>query len=260
MFKKVKYENGKREIYIGNFRVLKYFKQSQYLEYQISEAVSHKLFFIKTKGIDYFKNLLKRAFVAEKYQKLFYDFFLRSQKGEELVFIDAGAHAGVFSDIALASGGICYAFEPNIYLHAFLKDLYKDNEKLILSNKAVSNKNSTTIFYDEGTNAVGQGGGIIKTSHCSHKESGYEVELTDFCEFLREILKKHKKITLIKIDIEGAEFDVLDALIEQKLYENIEYIMVETHERFFENPSQKINTLKEKITQNNITNIFLDWI
>lgn len=67
MFKKVKYENGKREIYIGNFRVLKYFKQSQYLEYQISEAVSHKLFFIKTKGIDYFKNLLKRAFVAEKY-------------------------------------------------------------------------------------------------------------------------------------------------------------------------------------------------
>ncbi len=77
---------------------------------------------------------------------------------------------------------------------------------------------------------------------------------------MREILKKHKKITLIKIDIEGAEFDVLDALIEQKLYENIEYIMVETHERFFENPSQKINTLKEKITQNNITNIFLDWI
>lgn len=258
MFKKVKYENGKREIYIGNFRVLKYFKQSQYLEYQISEAVSHKLFFIKTKGIDYFKNLLKRAFVAEKYQKLFYDFFLRSQKGEELVFIDAGAHAGVFSDIALASGGICYAFEPNIYLHAFLKDLYKDNEKLILSNKAVSNQNSTTIFYDGGQDVVSEDAGIIKTNW--HKESGYEVELIDFCEFLREILKKHKKITLIKIDIEGAEFDVLDALIEQKLYENIEYIMVETHERFFENPSQKINTLKEKITQNNITNIFLDWI
>lgn len=258
MFKKVKYENGKREIYIGNFRVLKYFKQSQYLEYQISEAVSHKLFFIKTKGIDYFKNLLKRAFVAEKYQKLFYDFFLRSQKGEELVFIDAGAHAGVFSDIALASGGICYAFEPNIYLHAFLKDLYKDNEKLILSNKAVSNQNSTTIFYDGGQDVVSEDAGIIKTNW--HKESGYEVELIDFCEFLREILKKHKKITLIKIDIEGSEFDVLDALIEQKLYENIEYIMVETHERFFENPSQKINTLKEKITQNNITNIFLDWI
>lgn len=43
MFRKVKYENGKREIYIGKFRVLKYFKQSQYLEYQISEAVFDKV-------------------------------------------------------------------------------------------------------------------------------------------------------------------------------------------------------------------------
>lgn len=65
---------------------------------------------------------------------------------------------------------------------------------------------------------------------------------------------------MLKWILKELNFDVLDALIEQKLYENIEYIMVETHERFFENPSQKINTLKEKITQNNITNIFLDWI
>ncbi|XAK01940.1 FkbM family methyltransferase [Campylobacter coli] len=259
MFRKVKYKDGKREIYIGKFRVLKYFRQSQYLEYKFSEVFEAVICKgIYAKGIDHFKILLKRASVAEKYQKLFFDFFLRSQKGEELVFIDAGAHAGVFSDIALASGGICYAFEPNIYLYAFLKDLYKDNEKLILSNKAVSNQNSTTIFYDDGEDVVGQGAGIIKTNW--HKESGYEVELIDFCEFLHKILKKYKKITLIKIDIEGAEFDVLDALIEQKLYEHIEYIMVETHERFFENPSQKINTLKEKIIQNNITNIFLDWV
>lgn len=49
---------------------------------------------------------------------------------------------------------------------------------------------------------------------------------------------------------------MLDSLIEQKLYENVEYIMVETHERFFENPKEKIENLKEKIAKNNIQNIF----
>ncbi len=117
---------------------------STYLRNDIIEA-NHS-----EKGIYHFQHLLRRCHIAGRYYKLFYDFFLRSQKGEELVFIDAGAHAGVFNDVALASGGICYAFESNIYLHAFLKDLYKDNKKLILSNKAVSNQNSTTIFYDGG--------------------------------------------------------------------------------------------------------------
>lgn len=65
---------------------------------------------------------------------------------------------------------------------------------------------------------------------------------------------------MIKLDIEGAEFDILNDLIDQKLYKKIEYIMVETHERFFNDGIQKINLLKEKIRKNNITNIFLDWI
>ena len=82
--------------------------------------------------------------------------YLRAQKGEKLVFIDGGAHRGVFSDVCLALGGICYAFEPNIYLSVPL--------------------------------------------------------------------------------------------------------MVETHERFFENPRDKIEPLREKIAQNHIANIFLDWI
>ncbi|EKH7232394.1 FkbM family methyltransferase [Campylobacter upsaliensis] len=167
-----------------------------------------------------------------KYRHIFYDFYLRSSRGEEVVFIDGGTHAGVFSDVALASGGICYAFEPNIYLAAFLKNLYKDNERLILKEQAISHKNEKAIFYNMEDDVISSGNSIISMPKAKQK-SAYEVDMIDFCEFITKLIKKHGKIAFVKLDIEGAEFDVLNALIEKNLYENIEYIMVETHERFF---------------------------
>ncbi|EAH5552728.1 FkbM family methyltransferase [Campylobacter upsaliensis] len=173
--------------------------------------------------------------------------------------MDGGTHAGVFSDVALASGGICYAFEPNIYLAAFLKNLYKDNERLILKEQAISHKNEKAIFYNMNEDVVSSGNSIISMPKAKQK-SAYEVQIIDFCEFIAELIQKHGKIAFVKLDIEGAEFDVLNALIEKNLYKNIEYIMVETHERFFDNPKEKIGILKEKIAKKQIKNIYLDWV
>ena len=210
----------------------------------------------------HFQFLLNRAYVAPKYHKIFYDFYLRSQKGESLIFIDGGCHNGVFSDIALACGGIVYAFEPNVYLCAFLRNLYKDNPRFILHDKAIATKNAKTIFYNVLDDMVSQGASIVEFgADCvGIQEGGYAVEMIDFCAFVREIVAKQGKIHFIKLDIEGAEFEVLDAFIAQDLHKNVEYIMVETHERLFDNPNAKISALKAQIADKNITNIYLDWI
>lgn len=275
MFKKIKYDSGKREIYFGKKKIFQYVNQNKFVEFveKLTNNLTHTYSSTlnTNKIIDDLKNggggfyafafLLKRANVACKYHKIFYDFYLRSQNNEKLVFVDGGCHNGVFSDIALACGAISYAFEPNIYLCAFLKNLYKNNPDFILSQRAISNKNDKTIFYDLADDVVSQGASIIKSNtRIDLQKQGYEVWMVDFCEFIKELLQKHGKINFIKLDIEGAEFDVLDAFIEQKLWENIEYIMVETHERLFDNPNEKLNTLKSKISKNNISNIYLDWI
>ncbi|WP_455948747.1 FkbM family methyltransferase [Helicobacter pullorum] len=253
------YKQEMRDLYLKQNQEMQTFIQNQ--KQEIMRHVNNRSSAIRLdmvesqqskEGIYHFQYLLGRAHIAGKYYEIFYEFYLQNQNGKKVVFVDCGAHAGVFSDVALACGGICYAFEPNKYLYAFLRDLYKGNEKLILSNQAVSNKNGKTTFYTYASNAVSDGAGIMR----NNLGVGYEVEMLDFCEFLKDIIQKHHKISLIKIDIEGAEFDVLDSLIEQKLYENVEYIMVETHERFFENPKEKIENLKNKIAKNNIQKYF----
>lgn len=255
MFRKIKHTNGLREIYLGKLRICKYTNMKRYLKYQCELLQNAQM----RGGVSYFNFLLERAEIRPKYRHIFYDFYLRSSRGEEVVFIDGGTHAGVFSDVALASGGICYAFEPNIYLAAFLKNLYKDNERLILKEQAISHKNEKVIFYNMDDDVISDGNSIISMPKAKQK-SAYEVDMIDFCEFITKLIKKHGKIAFVKLDIEGAEFDVLNALIEKNLYENIEYIMVETHERFFDNPKEKIGILKEKIAKKQIKNIYLDWV
>ena len=87
--------------------------------------------------------------------------------------------------MALASGGICYAFEPNIYLVAFLKDLYKDNERLILKEQAISHKNEKTIFYNMEGDVISDGNSIISMPKAKQK-STYEVDMI-------ELLRIHHK-------------------------------------------------------------------
>lgn len=180
------YKQEMRDLYLKQNQEMQTFIQNQ--KQEIMRHINNRSSAIRLdmvesqqskEGIYHFQYLLRRAHIAGKYYEIFYEFYLQNQNGKKVVFVDCGAHAGVFSDVALACGGICYAFEPNKYLYAFLRDLYKGNEKLILSNQAVSNKNGKTTFYTYASNAVSDGAGIMR----NNLGVGYEVEMLDFCEF-----------------------------------------------------------------------------
>lgn len=158
-----------------------------------------------------------------------------------------------------------HGFEPNVYLCAFLRTLYKDEPRFVLHENAIFTANEKTFFHNYFGDVVSAGNSIVaydsdKNEYKNSQNDGYEVQMIDFAAFLKEIYEKHGKIALIKLDIEGAEFAVLDALLEQNLHECAEFIMVETHERVFENPQKVIGDLKAKLEAKGAGNIFLDWI
>lgn len=207
-----------------------------------------------------FQMLLMRAMVAPCYHKIFYDFFYRHTQGEEIVIIDGGVHCGVFSDLALACGAKVYGFEPNRYLAAFLKKLYAQNPQFVFFEQAIGTQNEIVHFLNDGESVVSAGAGVVENVCVNHRPTHYDVQSIDFVEFLRHLRTQHPRIHLMKLDIEGAEFAVLEQLLQTDLLNQIDFVMVETHERFFDNPHEKIQHLKNKIQAKNLKNIYLDWV
>jgi hypothetical protein len=72
------------------------------------------------------------------------------------------------------------------------------------------------------------------------------------------VLEAHRHIRLIKIDIEGGEYDIMDQILSQA--DKIDYILLETHERKSEAFMKKNEELLEKIKYSGAAHkIFTDW-
>lgn len=59
---------------------------------------------------------------------------------------------------------------------------------------------------------------------------------------------RHKKIDVLKMDIEGAEFDVIDEIIESRI--EFEQLCVEIHHRFFENGIDLVKKMIRRLNEN----------
>ncbi len=127
--------------------------------------------------------------------------------------IDIGANMGhiLMEIVAAAPKGHHFAFEPIPDLFASLKKKYSKNTTVY--NYALSaKKGSTTFNYYPGRPAVS---GFLERN----KLIGQEPTLLSVqMERLDDLIPEHIKIDLIKIDVEGAEYQVL--LGAKKVLEN----------------------------------------
>ena len=71
---------------------------------------------------------------------------------------------------------------------------------------------------------------------------------------------KENQIDLIKIDIEGAEVELINYIIDSGSIDNIKQIICEVHDKKYKFLSEKTNLLRQKIIDNNLSDkINLDW-
>ncbi|KUJ51985.1 FkbM family methyltransferase [Chryseobacterium sp. JAH] len=124
------------------------------------------------------------------------------------VFIDIGANIGLFSLNAseiVGEKGKVYAFEAFPSNYRQFKENISINkfENIIPENKAISNQNSTIeILYNEKDRNIGMASAFLKDF-----TSNEVVECTTLDQYSDD--HNINKIALIKIDIEGSEYDAL---------------------------------------------------
>lgn len=185
--------------------------------------------------------------------------FSELQKGD--IAIDCGANVGKVTKLMAETGAKVHAFEPDPNAFRVLSETCAKLSSVTLHPCAVSKTEGNMNLYfreeqplDPITYSVGSTLLASKTDvDASHHVSVPVVSLSKF-------IKGFERIRLLKIDIEGAECDVLEDLLEKKLVQKIDLLLVETHEAWIPETIPRLDQIKKQLKAGRHRHVFLNWI
>jgi FkbM family methyltransferase len=204
--------------------------------------------------------------VAQGLDGITKEFFQKKISKDDIV-IDCGAHIGQETVFFGRLGATVYAFEPGSFAFKKLQEnlaKYSLNNNCYIYNAAVGTTNTKAKLFLKKQNEQFPESETISTYSSSLISEKVNVDLANFeevnvidiVEFINGI---GKKVKLLKMDVEGSEYDILKKIIDTKIYEQIDYIAVETHADRIPSFQLKHDEIVSLINEKKITNIYLNW-
>lgn len=171
----------------------------------------------------------------------FYKNFNYLKLDKNCTILDFGANIG---SVSLYLSDIfdpkIYCYEPNPECFEYLKKIFKNNKKIKIYNKGVSNKSQKLKLYLSKENKISFFDGA---SYDKEKRNVFSKNyFTTNTENVDKILSKHKSIDLLKVDVEGWEYKIIHSII-RNIYK-IKVVFVELHNSSFEQKKLYFKTLK----------------
>ena len=156
---------------------------------------------------------------------------------ENSLVFDVGGYKGQgASDIFSMYLPTIYIFEPHTEYAKELEKRFKKNNKIKVFNFGLSNKNCDDYLYfnDDGS-----------TLFLKNKQKE-RVKLESLSIFIKK--NNIKKIDLLKLNIEGGEYDVLDDLIKSGLLNIITNLQIQFH-NFFPDAKKRMLGIQREISK-----------
>ena len=180
--------------------------------------------------------------------------------------MDCGANMGVVTAVLAATGADVLAYEPDPYAFSILEQKFANTPNVTLVNAAVGVGAGTIRLMRADNFGDNPDGASVKSTILDggrriDAENAVEVTLLDFPTLVRAHVAARGEIAFIKMDIEGAELDILETLDREDLFTNIRALVAETHERKFKDLRDRYKTLRETVAAKYPAGkVNLDWI
>ncbi|RJP28125.1 MAG: FkbM family methyltransferase [Candidatus Omnitrophota bacterium] len=175
------------------------------------------------------------------------------------LFLDVGAGIGLIClPVAMACNGLeVYAFEPERINSENLEynlGLNKNiSGKINVVKKAAYNKNSTVLFNGLNAQSINSGQAHIELS--ASGDTCYKVEAVTLDSFFE---KTGKHPDVVKIDVEGAEFEVLEGMKNILRNRYVKAMIIEMHAGFLTKDPDSDKFRMYRLLKDNDFNLF--WL
>jgi FkbM family methyltransferase len=146
--------------------------------------------------------------------------------------LDLGANLGVFTEKLARTGATVHAYEPDPYAFDIAQKRVASFPNVTLHNQAVAFTGGTftmrrSVKFDRKPAAATGSSTIVFNDPKKFKADGFEVKVVAF----RDVLASLGRVAIVKMDIEGAEFDILRDIFAHPADFDIDALYCETHER-----------------------------
>uniref|UniRef100_A0A7V6CEM5 FkbM family methyltransferase n=1 Tax=Thermodesulfobacterium geofontis TaxID=1295609 RepID=A0A7V6CEM5_9BACT len=159
------------------------------------------------------------------------------------VFYDIGGSFGFYTYLALEFCKEVHYFEPVPFVFEIVKYNLKNESRVTLNNVAIGKSNKIAWLYILNSNTSRST--IVKNSEKLHSYKKIEIKVISLEEYIHQTSSKP---TIIKLDVEGAELEVIEGAI--NFFKNESpLIIMEVHNKNYAGESS-INAVEKLISLN----------
>lgn len=162
------------------------------------------------------------------------------------IAVDLGANVGRYTRILAASGAEVHAFEPDPTTFALLTEAVADLPNVHLHQAAVGLVSGTITLHRPPADRhadYSEMSSVVFRSARHYAPEAVEVELRSFADVVNGF---DRLVRLVKMDIEGAEFDILRAIFANPAGFRFEKLYVETHETYAPHELAEVDRMRRQ--------------